>query len=137
MSSGLRFTLRSLLAENSDKRNPQSMVASPQTRVREWARIIFRTEELAEQYLARPHAIFGGSTPLQIARTHKGANWVIEEITDAAFGTPILPTRRRGKAPPPSKRCTEKLATSEPQWVYRTRRITAASLDDAGARCRA
>jgi uncharacterized protein (DUF2384 family) len=80
------------------------MTASPQQRVREWARIVFKTEDLVQQYLSRANVLFAGKSPLNVARTHKGANWVIEELTDAAFGSPVLPTKRDGKSPPPSAR---------------------------------
>jgi uncharacterized protein (DUF2384 family) len=63
--------------------------------------MIFKREDLAEQYLVRSNAIFGGRSPMHVARTNKGANWVIEELTDAAFGTPALPSKPNGKAPAP------------------------------------
>jgi hypothetical protein len=39
--------------------------------------------------------------PIDVARTNKGADWVIEELTYAAFGMPTLPTKGGGKAPSP------------------------------------
>jgi hypothetical protein len=79
------------------------MVGSPQQRVREWAGIIFKTEELAQRYLTRPNAVFQGKVPMELARSHKGADWVIEELTDAAFGAPVLPAKLGGRAPAPPK----------------------------------
>jgi uncharacterized protein (DUF2384 family) len=77
------------------------MTATPQERVRQWARVVFKSEDLVQQYLTRPKPLFSGKTPLQVARTHRGANWVIEELTDAALGAPVLPTKVGGKAPAP------------------------------------
>ncbi len=92
------------LAANAITRHLCSMNVRPQERVREWAKTVFPTEDLVDRYLKRPQAIFAGKSPLQVARTQKGANWVIEELTDAAFGAPILPLKAGGKAPAPPVR---------------------------------
>lgn len=79
------------------------MTKASQDRVLEWAQRVFETDELAKQYLGRQNAIFGGLAPIQIAKTNRGADWVIEELTQAAYGFAILPTKRGGKAPAPAK----------------------------------
>ncbi|MFC7537187.1 antitoxin Xre/MbcA/ParS toxin-binding domain-containing protein [Sphingomonas sp. GCM10030256] len=80
------------------------MASKPQDRVREWARLVYKSDEAVSQYLTRSSAVFGGKAPIEVAKTHKGANWVIEELTDRAFGVPVLPRNRNGKAAAPPKR---------------------------------
>jgi hypothetical protein len=73
----------------------------PQDRAREWALKIFHSQEAADRFMRRPSRLLGGKAPIEIARTHQGANWVIEQLTDAAYGCPILPSKPKGKAPRP------------------------------------
>lgn len=73
----------------------------PLESAREWALKIFRSEEAASRFLSEPNRYFGGKCPAQIARTHRGANWVIEHLTYLSYGSPILPRSVRGKAPHP------------------------------------
>lgn len=74
---------------------------APLERAHEWALKILRSEDAASRFLSEPNRYFGGKCPAQIARTHRGANWVIEHLTDLAYGSPILPRTVRGKAPRP------------------------------------
>ena len=73
----------------------------PEERAREWALNIFHSQEAADRFVRRPSRRLGGKAPIEIARTHQGANWVIEQLTDAAYGSPILPSKPNGKAPRP------------------------------------
>lgn len=74
---------------------------TPEARAREWALEIFHSQEAADRFMRRPSRRLGGKAPIEIARTHRGANWVIEQLTDAAYGSPILPSKVNGKAPRP------------------------------------
>ena len=72
-------------------------------RVREWALKVFHTHDAADRFMSRPSGRLGGKAPVQIARTQQGANWVIEQLTDAAYGSPVLPSKPNREAPRPPK----------------------------------
>lgn len=75
----------------------------PLERAREWAFEVFHSQDVVDRFMTRPSPRLGGKTPIQIARTHRGANWIIEQLTDAAYGCAILPSQPNGKAPRPPK----------------------------------
>ena len=84
-----------LVHPSMQKRRPARLSAEASARLERVARIMAAAEELwgrredAQAFLATPHPLLDGRTPLEAAQTELGARQVEDVIAEATHGVPL------------------------------------------------